>query len=229
VAREAIMLMFSHGWYLAMQKRSNDNDNERREDIGNAGLEGSPDASSADQRAETVDSVLMANSDVEKLHAQIADKDSEIGELKDKYLRTLAESENIRKRVRQQSEETVRLQRENLLRDLLPIADNLERAVEAARTAGGGKPIVEGVEMVLRSLFDFLKSHGVSQISAIGQPFDPQRHEAVDHVDSGEHPPNTVVSEFHRGYLIGDRMLRPSRVSVARAGAGAGDDSIENR
>jgi molecular chaperone GrpE len=218
-----------------MQKRSNDNDNERREDPANTGMGGGPDAPGADRGPEVVDSVLMANSDVEKLHAQIADKNREIAELKDKYLRTLAESENIRKRVRQQSEESVRLQRENLLRDLLPIADNLERAVEAARTAAGGKPIVEGVEMVLRSLFDFLKSHGVSQISAVGQPFDPQRHEAVDHVESSEHPPNTVVSEFHRGYLIGDRMLRPSRVSVARGGTGAGGngdaggESVENR
>lgn len=211
-----------------MRKQSNGNDSDQREELRDA------DSSGADTAPEAVDSVLMANSEVDKLHAQIAEKDREIAELKDKYLRALAESENIRKRTRQQSEETVRLQRENLLRDLLPIADNLERAVEAARTAGGGESIVAaGVEMVLRSLFDFLKSHGVSQISAVGQPFDPQRHEAVDHVESSEHPPNTVVSEFHRGYLIGDRMLRPSRVSVARGAAGDGDasdgDSVEKR
>jgi molecular chaperone GrpE len=213
-----------------MRKQSNGNDNDQREELQGAG------STEADPAPEAVDSVLMPNSEVEKLHTQITEKDREIAELKDKYLRALAESENIRKRTRQQSEETVRLQRENLLRDLLPIADNLERAVEAARTAGGGEPIVEGVEMVLRSLLDFLKSHGVSQISAVGQPFDPQRHEAVDHVESSEHPPNTVVSEFHRGYLIGDRMLRPSRVSVARGATGAGGnggsgdgDSVEKR
>ena len=93
----------------------------------------------------------------------LKDKDQEIAELKDKYLRTLAEAENARRRIRQQSEDSVRVQRENLLRDLLPIVDNLERAVTAAKAKGGGngKSIVEGVEMVLASLMDFLKSHGV--------------------------------------------------------------------
>src|SRR5216683_1501792 len=95
-------------------------------------------------------------------------------ELTDKYLRALADSDNARKRMRQQSEETVRLQRENLLRDLLPIVDNLERAVAAARGGGNGKPIVEGVEMVLRSMLDFLRGHGVTQLSVVGEPFDPR-------------------------------------------------------
>ena len=122
------------------------------------------------------------------LREQIANKDKEVAELKDKYLRALADTENIRKRMRQQSEDTVRLQRENLLRDLLPITDNLERAVEAARGGGNGKPIVEGVEMVLRSLLDFLRTNGVIPRESVGRPFDPQFHEAVDHVESGEHP-----------------------------------------
>jgi len=151
------------------------------------------------------------------LREQLAGKDKEIAELKDKYLRALAEADNIRKRMRQQSEETVRLQREGLLRDLLPITDNLERAVEAARGGGNGKPIVEGVEMVLRSLLDFLRNHGVVPRESIGLPFDPQFHEAVDHVESAQHPPNTVISEFHRGYQVGERVLRPARVAVAKA------------
>jgi molecular chaperone GrpE len=151
------------------------------------------------------------------LREQIANKDKEVAELKDKYLRALADTENIRKRMRQQSEDTVRLQRENLLRDLLPITDNLERAVEAARGGGNGKPIVEGVEMVLRSLLDFLRTNGVIPRESVGRPFDPQFHEAVDHVESGEHPPNTVISEFHRGYQVGERVLRPARVAVAKA------------
>jgi molecular chaperone GrpE len=161
------------------------------------------------------------SAEVAALLEQIANKDKEIAELKDKYLRALADTDNVRKRMRQQSEETVRLQRENLLRDLLPITDNLERAVEAARGGGNGKPIVEGVEMVLRSLLDFLRNNGVSPRESVGRPFDPQFHEAVDHVESGEHPPNTVISEFHRGYQVGERVLRPARVAVAKAPSGA--------
>ncbi len=157
------------------------------------------------------------SSEMAALREQIAAKDKEVAELKDKYLRALADTENIRKRMRQQSDDTVRLQRENLLRDLLPITDNLERAVEAARGGGNGKPIVEGVEMVLRSLLDFLRTNGVIPRESVGRPFDPQFHEAVDHVESGEHPPNTVISEFHRGYQVGERVLRPARVAVAKA------------
>ena len=153
----------------------------------------------------------------EKLAAQLADKDKEIAELKDKYLRTLADFENARKRLRQQGEESVRLQRENLLRNILPLVDNLERAVAAAKGGGNGKSIVEGVEMVLQSMSDFLRSEGVTPLSTVGQVFDPQRHEAMDQVESAAHQPNTVVSEFHRGYLIGERMLRPARVTVAKS------------
>src|SRR5271155_163370 len=162
-------------------------------------------------------SVGAARSEVDSLHQQIAEKDRELAEVKDKYLRVLADAENARKRIRQQSEESVRVQRENFLRDLLPIVDNLERAVEAASAGSEGGPIVEGVEMVLRSLLDFLRSHGVTPVSAVGQQFDPQLHEAVDQVHSATHPPNTVVSEFHRGYVIGDRTLRPARVAVANS------------
>jgi molecular chaperone GrpE len=163
------------------------------------------------------DSATPQSSETAGLRDEIAAKDKEIAELKDKYLRALADTDNIRKRMRQQSEDTVRLQRENLLRDLLPITDNLERAVDAARGGGNGKPIVEGVEMVLRALLDFLRTNGVIPRESVGRPFDPQFHEAVDHVESVEHPPNTVISEFHRGYQVGERVLRPARVSVAKA------------
>jgi molecular chaperone GrpE len=175
---------------------------------------------------------------VEMLQHQLAEKDKELADLKDKYLRVLADAENARKRIRQQSEDSVRVQRENFLRDLLPIVDNLERAVEAAQGGGNGQPIVEGVEMVLRSLLDFLRANGVTQVNSVGQTFDPQLHEAVDQVHSPHHPPNTVVSEFHRGYVIGDRTLRPARVAVTKGhqghggSPGAGGDSngggIEN-
>src|SRR5579875_2524978 len=160
---------------------------------------------------------------IETLRAQLADKDREIAELKDKYLRALADFENSRKRIRQQSEESVRLQRESLLRDLLPIVDNLERAVEAARGGGNGKPIVEGVQMVLASLLDYLRVQGVTPIEAKGRMFDPRLHEAVDHVESPHHEPNTVVDEMHRGYAAGDRILRPARVSVSKGRSGEVD------
>jgi len=219
-----------------MEKRSNDVDNQQRDNVSperaaDKGIELTPDQEVKTEPAGRPDSIS------DKLQAQIADKDQELAELKDRYLRSLAESENARKRIRQQSDEMVRLQRENLLRELLPVVDNLERAVDAARDGGNGKPIVEGVEMVLRSMLDFLKTHGVIQLASVGQPFDPQRHEAVDQIESSDHPPNTVVNEFHRGYQIGDRLLRPARVAVTKGarespsggGNGAGGDDVETR
>jgi len=154
---------------------------------------------------------------LEALQARLEAKDREIAELNDKYLRALAEQENSRKRIRQQSEESIRLQRESLLRDLLPIVDNLELAVAAARGGGDGESIVAGIEMVLRSLHDLLRGHGVTPQEAVGRSFNPQFHEAVDHLESPEHKPNTVVREYRRGYQIGDRVLRPARVGVAKA------------
>src|SRR5215472_17132436 len=127
---------------------------------------------------ETQGQVRDLQAQVKDLEAQIKDlteklaaKDKEVSEHKDKYLRALADGENARKRIRQQSEESVRLQKEGVLRDLLPIVDNLERAVGAAHEgAGDTGVIVDGVKMVLRSLLDFLKAQGVVPIVSAGQP-----------------------------------------------------------
>jgi molecular chaperone GrpE len=209
-----------------MEKRFNHDDNQLRENASPDGPDDSGIKLTPDQEVkaepEPPDSTMAS------LQAQIAEKDKELGELKDRYLRALADNENARKRMRQQSDETIRMQRESLLRELLPVVDNLERAVDAARGGGNGQPIVEGVEMVLRSLLDLLKTHGVTQLISVGQPFDPQRHEAVDQVDSEQHPPNTVVNEFHRGYQIGDRLLRPARVAVAKRARQNGEDRDPN-
>ncbi|HTT75472.1 MAG TPA: nucleotide exchange factor GrpE [Candidatus Binataceae bacterium] len=212
-----------------MHKQSKDVNSENKDPAAPASADATAGATVPGGTAAAAES--QAGSEIEQLRGQQAAKDREISELKDKYLRALAEMDNVRKRARQQSEETVRVQRENLLRDLLPIVDNLERALEAARGGANRQSITEGVEMVLRSIHDLLRTHGVIPIAAVGQQFDPQVHEAVDHVSSEEHPPNTVVSEFHRGYLIGERMLRPARVSVSKGdtdGASRGESNDAN-
>lgn len=198
-----------------MLKRSKDVEGDNKDAMTPASADSAEAGAAASAEGTTTS---PASSD--DLSAQLAAKDQELSELKDKYLRALADTDNVRKRMRQQSEETVRLQRESLLRDLLPVVDNLERAIEATQGSAKRETIAEGVEMVLRSLHDLLRTQGVTPIAAVGQPFDPQVHEAVDHVASGEHPANTVVSEFHRGYVIGERMLRPARVSVSKGDGG---------
>ena len=190
--------------------------------------EGEPGGAGTETRVLAEAEAVAEPPKVEELQKALAEKEKELAELKDKYLRALADSENARKRIRQQTDETIRRERENLLLELLPIVDNLERAVEAARGGGNGKPIVEGVEMTLRSILDFLKARGVTPLGSVGQPFDPTRHEAVDHVHSEEHAPNTVVDEFHRGYLIGERVLRPARVAVSKPASEGGRSNGED-
>ena len=135
----------------------------------------------------------------------------------DRWLRERADLENLKKRAARERAETIRSANESILRDLLPIVDNLERAVEHAQSGGNGQPLVEGVGLVLKALLDVLEKHGVQPIDAKGAPFDPAHHEAMAHVESKEHEPNRVIEEHQRGYRLNDRLLRPALVSVAKA------------
>jgi len=135
----------------------------------------------------------------------------------ERWLRERADLENLKKRIARERAETMKFANESVLRDLLPILDNLERAVAHAESGGDGQPLVEGVALVLKSLFDVLERHGVKRIEAKGTPFDPAQHEAVAHVESAEHEPNSVIEEHQPGYRLQERLLRPALVSVAKA------------
>lgn len=135
----------------------------------------------------------------------------------DRWLRERADLENLKKRAARERTETVRFANESLLRDLLPIVDNLERAVEHAAGGGNGEPLVKGVGLVLKSLRDVLERHGVRRVDAKGRAFDPSHHEAMATVVTAEHAPNDVVEEHQAGYHLHDRLLRPALVTVARA------------
>jgi len=141
----------------------------------------------------------------------------ELDERQDRLLRALAETDNVRRRAQRDREEYVKYAVESLARDLLPILDNLERAVAAARAAGDAARIVDGVELIQRELLRVLERHGVTRYSALGQRFDPTRHEAVARVVSEDQPADTVVSEVAPGYLLNGRVLRPAMVGVAAA------------
>jgi molecular chaperone GrpE len=155
--------------------------------------------------------------EVENLRQALAAKELEARNNYDRFLRQVADLENFKKRSAREREDISRFANEALIKDLLSVVDNLERAVAHASGGGNGKPIVEGVEMVLKGLLDVLAKHGVTQISAVGQPFDPSKHEAMAQVESDAHEPNCVVEELHKGYALRDRLLRPALVSVAKA------------
>jgi molecular chaperone GrpE len=159
---------------------------------------------------------VTSGADMEMLKQQLAERELEAKTNYDRFLRQVAELENFKKRMSRDRDEAIRFANENLIKDLLPVVDNLERAVAHAAGGGNGKPIVEGVEMVLKGLLDAMAKHGVTQISALGQPFDPSKHEAMAQVESESHEPNQVVDELHKGYMLHDRLLRPALVSVAK-------------
>jgi len=166
--------------------------------------------------SEQGEKVNSLESMIADLRQQLAAKEIEAKNNFDRLLRHAAELENYKKRSVRERDDAARYANEMLLKDLLPVVDNLERAVAHASGGGNGKPLVEGVEMVLRSLLDTLAKHGVSQMIAVGQSFDPAKHEAIAQVESEDHEPNSVVEELHKGYLLRERLLRPALVSVAK-------------
>ena len=148
--------------------------------------------------------------EMESLRQEVQDK-------QDRLLRALAETDNVRRRAQRDREDYVKYATESLLRDLVPVLDNLDRALTAARTAGVGGNVVEGVELIQREMLRVLERSGLARYSAVGQPFDPARHEAIARVVSGETAPDTVVHETAPGYLLHGRVLRPALVAVAAA------------
>jgi len=143
---------------------------------------------------------------------------AELAELKDRHLRLAADFENFRRRTLKERQDLLNYSNENLVKELLPIVDNLERAVGHARKEeqrSDSDNLLQGVELTYRSLQQILARIGVVEIAALGQPFDPQIHEAVRRVPSADKPANTVVEIYQKGYMLKDRMLRPAMVAVA--------------
>lgn len=158
--------------------------------------------------------VNLLGKDVAELRAIAAERDR----LFERLQRVTAELENYRKRVQREREQWRRYALEDFLRDLLPTIDNLSRAIEAARDSGDPEGLLDGLELIDRELHQTLSRYGVSPIEALGRPFDPFEHEAVEMAPAGEgETPGTVTAVLQRGYRLRDRVLRPSRVRVAQA------------
>ncbi|UFS71825.1 nucleotide exchange factor GrpE [Geomonas sp. RF6] len=151
------------------------------------------------------------------LETELKAKEAEAAANYDKFLRERADLENYRKRVQREKEEILKYGNEGFVLEILPALDNLERAIEHASDESLSA-ILEGVKITLSMLLSALKKHGVTPLeSAPGTAFDPALHQAMAQVPSAEQPPNTVVQEYQKGYLINERLLRPAMVSVAIA------------
>jgi molecular chaperone GrpE len=157
---------------------------------------------------------------------RIAGLEAERNDAKDRMLRIAAEFENWKKRARVTQTEGEAAARERVLKDVLEVADNLERATDAhaaGANVADAASVLKGVTLVLRLLQQKLERHEVRPFESKGQPFDPRLHEAISRVESADVPAGAVAVELQKGYRIGDKLLRPAMVSVS-TGPGAGAD-----
>lgn len=146
----------------------------------------------------------------------LAESRAEAGRLKEAWMRTAADFDNFRKRARRELEDARKGGREEILRNLLPVFDNLERGIQSAKQAADVKAVTDGLRMILKQFDATLGKLGISKVGTIGQSFDPGIHEAIQQVETSEHPPGTVVAEVQPGYMAGNRLIRAAMVVVAK-------------
>jgi molecular chaperone GrpE len=157
---------------------------------------------------------------------RLAQAQAEAARLRDQLLRTAADFENFRKRSRREADDAQRRGRETILKDLLPVFDNLERAAGHADTAPDAKSVADGLRIVLKQFVDTLDRMGIKRIPTVGVPFDPSVHEAIQQIESTEHPAGVVMAEVQPGYALGDNLIRAAMVVVSKgppAGANSAD------
>ncbi|MFH7319732.1 nucleotide exchange factor GrpE [Desulfurivibrio sp. D14AmB] len=177
--------------------------------------EQSPTAASGDELQASEQGRDQAGGEGEDLLSQLSAAHSEARDLEDRMLRLAAEFENFKKRIRRERETDFKYAEENLLRELLPTVDNLERAMEQGRESADASALLEGVEMTYHGLLATLEKFGLKPLAGKGEPFDPNYHEALAMEASAEVPANTILNEFQKGYLYKDRLLRAAKVVVS--------------
>jgi molecular chaperone GrpE len=153
--------------------------------------------------------------DTEQLRTLLAQKEQEARDNYDRYLRALADMDNVRKRMRQEQDETKEYANANLILQFLPILDNFELALKHSESSRDFEALLNGVHQILKQMKDTLARAGVEPIASVGTPFDPEQHEAIGYVASDEHEPGNVAQDLRTGYRMRGRTLRPSLVRVA--------------
>ncbi|MCD6153565.1 MAG: nucleotide exchange factor GrpE [Syntrophobacterales bacterium] len=188
-----------------VKKRSKGKD-KKIEDIQ---MESSEEASVPDIETEPAESK-------EKLIEELEKTRKEAAENYDKYLRVTADLENFKKRAIKERADAINYGNERLIKDILPIVDSLERALDHAYNSEDFDAFVEGLKLIYDKILVSLKKHGVERIDAAGKDFDPNFHEAMSQVETEEFEDNKIVEEFEKGYLLNGRLLRPVKVSISK-------------
>jgi molecular chaperone GrpE len=177
--------------------------------------------SAATEAAVPVEPAAPAEPTTEERYANAL---AEVAKLRDQLLRTAADFDNYRKRTRREVDDAQKRGKETTVKDLLPVFDNFERAITHAESTGEAKSVAEGLRIVLKQFLDTLEKMGIQRISAVGQPFDPSIHEAIQHMESADHPAGVVLYDVQPGYRMGDHLVRAAMVVVSK-GSPAGNSA----
>lgn len=146
----------------------------------------------------------------------LKDQLKELSGVEERYKYKLAEIDNYRKQIEKEAQIHVKVKIEEFLKKLINLRDDYLRAIETAKKSNGPAVIINGLESILKNLDVILKEEGVREIDAVGKAFDPSMHEAISFVDTNEYPENTVTAEIRKGYMLSDRVIRPSLVEVSK-------------
>jgi molecular chaperone GrpE len=186
-------------------------------DKNNLESTGSPEAADASEKTTPPPSAPLSQAEIEQLKARATKAD----EHWERLMRLMADFDNYKKRIIRERQDDVKYAARNLLEKLLPIMDNFEMALNAARDAkeGSSQSLLTGVEMIIQQLHALLKEANVETIDGLGKPFDPNFHEAVSQIETADTPEGHVVMQLRKGYKLHDRLLRPATVIVAKAPA----------
>ncbi|KHF31248.1 MULTISPECIES: nucleotide exchange factor GrpE [Anoxybacillus] len=177
-------------------------------------LEDVQDEQAQEEQAQSEETQQEEQDELALAYEKIAQLEAKLAETENRLLRLHADFDNYRRRVRLDMEAAEKYRAQSLVSDLLPILDNFERALQVQVEDEKAKSLLQGMEMVYRSLVEALKKEGVEVIESVGKPFDPHVHQAVMQVDDQNYEPNTVVEEFQKGYKLKDRVIRPAMVKV---------------
>lgn len=185
-------------------------------------VEGELDEADAAERAvadeQEVDPEILEDPEADVLAGRVEELEQELAETRDQALRAAAETQNVRRRAEQDVDKARKFALEKFVKELLPVVDSLEKALEAMQE-GASDAHREGVSMTLKMQLDVLGKFGVEVLAPEGEPFDPQYHEAMAMVPNPELEPNTVMEVMQKGYLLNGRLVRPAMVVVSKEGA----------
>ena len=199
----------------AKKKVSDENKEQREEDI----VEISSSAMEAKEKTKDPKTKDGHKSSMSKkdLNKKLEEVEKEKNELSDRLLRTMAEFDNYRKRVAREKEDLIKYGNEKFAFELLSVMDNFERSLEQAKTSQEVEPVIEGIEMILKQFVGAMEKFHVKPFDSVGEPFDPERHEAMAQQEHDEYEENTVIEEYQKGYCLKEKLLRPARVIVSKS------------